>query len=260
MSVKKIVTGSLIGASMLAAPSAFAGWTGNVGATSNYLFRGAPQGNAGDAAVQGGVDWSHDSGLYAGTWVSNVGFAGNDGGAEMDLYLGYGGDIVDGLGYDVGILYYWYPSEDENANPGDELSTLEFYAGLSYGPASLTYYYSDECNFFLGNDADLTAIPAGNFGNSTEEAGYLSLGVELPITETLAFTASIGHYHGDEIERFLAFIGSTDDDYIDYSIGIAKDAGNGMSFTLQLIDTDVETAAGDDEITPVIGFNKSFDL
>ena len=88
MNFKKAVVGSLIGAGMLASPAAFAGFTGNIGVTSKYLFRGIEQG--GGAAVQGGIDYGHDeTGLYAGTWVSNIGFAGGSGddeGAEVDLY------------------------------------------------------------------------------------------------------------------------------------------------------------------------------
>lgn len=246
MSVKKIVMGSLVGAGMLASSAATAGWTGNVGAYSKYLFRGVSQG--GSAAVQGGVDYGHDSGLYAGTWISNVGFAGNDGGAEMDLYAGWGGEITDGLGVDLGVLYYWYPEEDELGPGADDLSTLEFYAGLSYSVFSLTYYYSDELNFFIGD------------GNS-DEGSYLNVGMELPITDTLAFTAGVGFYSGDEIERWLqTVVGSTDDDYVDYSIGIAKDVGDGMSFSLQLVDTDIEAAGIDDEIQPILGFSKEFGL
>ena len=41
--------------------------TANVGIFSEYIFRGISQ-TAGKPAVQGGFDWSHASGFYAGTW------------------------------------------------------------------------------------------------------------------------------------------------------------------------------------------------
>lgn len=242
MNFKKVITGSLIGAGMLATPAAFAGFTGNVGATSKYLFRGVSQG--GSAAVQGGIDYSHDaSGFYAGTWASNVGFAGSDGGGEVDIYGGWSKEFS-GLTVDLGVLYYWYPEEDEVAA---ELNTVEFYGGLGYGPISFTYYYSDENNFFIGD-------------GQADEAAYALLGLELPITDSLAFTASVGLYSGDEIERFLTGIGSTDDDYVDYSIGLSKSLDGGYGFSLQLVDTDIEAGGVDDEPQVLVGFSKEFDL
>src|SRR5450759_3397136 len=46
-------------------------FTGNVGLVSQYVFRGLSQTN-GDPALQGGADYSHASGFYAGTWLSNI--------------------------------------------------------------------------------------------------------------------------------------------------------------------------------------------
>ena len=80
---------------------------GNIGVTSNYLFRGVTQTGDG-AAVQGGLDYGHESGLYVGTWTSNVNFAG---GTELDVYGGFSGESGD-LGYDVGVTGYLYPEAD----------------------------------------------------------------------------------------------------------------------------------------------------
>jgi hypothetical protein len=46
-------------------------FTGNVGLYSQYVFRGISQTNE-KPALQGGFDVGHKSGLYAGTWASNV--------------------------------------------------------------------------------------------------------------------------------------------------------------------------------------------
>ena len=242
MNFKRLMIGSLIGAATLASsPAAFAGFSGNVGATSKYIFRGIAQN--GDAAVQGGIDYASDTGLYAGTWVSTIGFGGaGDGSSEVDLYGGWSGDMG-GIGLDVGALYYYYPEEDE---VDAELGTLEFYAGLSFGPLALTYYYSDENNFFIGD------------GNG-EEAGYLSLGLSLPVSETLSFDAGLGVYSGDEIERFLTSIGSTDDSYTDITIGLSAALDGGYSATFQYIMTDID-AGSDDDPKFVVGLAKGFDL
>lgn len=244
MNFKRVLMVSMIGAGTLASSAAFAGATGNVGVFSEYMFRGVSQGNS--AAVQGGLDYAHDSGLYVGTWVSNIGFGGtNNSGTEVDGYAGYAGKVGE-VGFDVGALFYWYSEEDE---VDATLNTLEFYGGLSFGPVGLKYYYSDECNFFIGDD-------------DAEEAGYLLGTLALPIKDTLNFTATVGFYDGKEVERYLeTTFGSDDDSYIDYSVGLAKTLDGGMTFTLQLVDTDIKGDGGvDDDLQAVVGVKKSFEL
>ena len=247
MNVRNWVAGSLIGAGMLSSPAAFAGFTGNVGGFSEYLFRGVSQtAPGGGAAIQGGLDYGHDSGLYVGTWASTIGFGGASGGTEVDGYGGFAGKIGD-FGYDIGAIYYWYSEEDE---ADLELNTFEFYGGLSYGPVAVKYYYSDEANFFVG-DGD------------AKEAGYLLGTLALPINDSISFTASVGMYSGDEIERFLQANydpTTSEDTYIDYSIGLAKTLDGGMTFTLQLIDTDIKEGDYDDDPQIVVGFKKTFDM
>ena len=46
----------------------------NIGLFSQYIFRGLQQTN-GNPALQGSVDYSHESGLYAGTWFSTISWA-----------------------------------------------------------------------------------------------------------------------------------------------------------------------------------------
>ena len=238
MNFKKAMMGTLIGAATLASPAAFAGATGNVGAFSEYMFRGISQGAG--AAVQGGLDYAHDSGFYVGTWASNIGFGGaGSNSAEVDGYAGFAGK-VGGLGFDIGAIYYWYSEEDEVSA---ELNTFEIYGGLSYGPVGVKYYYSDEANFFIGD------------GNA-EDAAYLLGTLALPINDTINFTASVGFYDGDEIERLLV----TEDSYTDYSVGLAKSIDGGMTFTLQLIDTDIDVGGTDDDLQALVGFKKSFEL
>ncbi len=106
---KSIVLATAV-ASVLTSGIAAADLTANAGAFSNYIFRGTTY--SGDSAVvQGGIDWSNDSGIYAGTWVSTLGAAGL-GGNEIDFYAGYAGE-AGSLGYDVGVLTYQYTSTPE---------------------------------------------------------------------------------------------------------------------------------------------------
>ena len=106
---KSIVLATAV-ASVLTSGIAAADLTANAGAFSNYIFRGVTL--SGDsAAVQGGIDWGNDSGLYAGTWVSTLGLAGLTGN-EIDVYAGFAGE-AGGLGYDVGVLTYQYTISPE---------------------------------------------------------------------------------------------------------------------------------------------------
>lgn len=82
--------------------------TANVAVASDYIFRGIS--NSGHRpALQGGLDYLGDTGLYAGTWLSNVDF--NDGKQaryEMDLYAGHAGSLG-AYTWDAGILAFSYP-------------------------------------------------------------------------------------------------------------------------------------------------------
>ncbi len=92
-----------------AAPASPHTFTGNVGLFSSYRFRGIDQ-TFGKPALQGGIDYSHASGIYLGNWNSNVSSgAGYPGGnLEMDFYGGWKNTWGD-WGLDVGALYYYYP-------------------------------------------------------------------------------------------------------------------------------------------------------
>jgi uncharacterized protein (TIGR02001 family) len=85
--------------------------TGSVALVSDYRFRGISL-SGGDPAIQGGVTVAHDSGFYVGTWGSSIDDGGTDfyGDVEVDLFGGWSGDVSEGLGLDVGLLYYAYPA------------------------------------------------------------------------------------------------------------------------------------------------------
>jgi uncharacterized protein (TIGR02001 family) len=78
----------------------------DVGICSQYVFRGLTQTNQ-RPALQGGFDHAHASGLYAGTWLSNMSWftdtnPGNSSSLEWDLYGGYKHSWAGGVTTDVG--------------------------------------------------------------------------------------------------------------------------------------------------------------
>ena len=234
-------------AAVLASPAAMAGVTGNVGAVSNYLFRGVEQSVSSDPAIQGGMDWSHESGFYAGTWISNTEFTGYNGDLvsyETDVYGGYTLK-VGGVGLDAGLLYYYYRDDST-------LNTLEAYLGATLGPVTGKVYYTPE--YFGATDA------AG------DDVGglYVTLSAALPMSDTLTFTPQVGMSSGDGPEVFFGNdpdTGAPDGEYIDYSLTLTKALDAGMSFSFAVVGTTLDTTFfPEDKQKLVIGLKKTFDL
>lgn len=223
-----------------------AGVTGNVGVVSEYVFRGVEQ-SAG-AAAQGGLDWSHASGLYVGTWISNTDFAGISTADtvtyETDVYGGYALKVGD-VGLDVGLLYYYYRNDTA-------LNTLEAYIGASFGPVTAKVFYTPE--YFGAVDAQ-----------GDDAAGlYATVSAALPLSETLTFTPQVGMSSGDGPEVFFGndlTSNEPDGEYVDYSLTLTKTLDAGLSFSFAVTGTTLDTDIykNDDEKL-VIGLKKSFEL
>ena len=119
--------------------------SGNLSLSSDYRFRGISQ-TWRLPAVQGGLDYAHRTGFYAGTWASNVsGNSYNNGaGLELDLYGGFKTALskLDGqdLTLDLGALAYVYPGATLNSAPGvatdKKYTNVDLYAALSLGSFS----------------------------------------------------------------------------------------------------------------------------
>lgn len=239
MNFKRLMAGSLIGAATLASPAAFAELSANVGVTSQYLFRGLAQTDG--AAINGGLDYASESGFYVGTWGSTINFGGSpnlgDGGStgtEVDFYAGFGGE-AGSIGYDIGLIYYWYSEEDELDKPEESYNTIEVYGSLSFGALTLGGYFAPDTYFGVDESA---------FG--------INLGLSLPITEVLSFEAFVGHNGGDGNEALTP----DGDSYLDYSIGLSASAESGLTFGFALVATDID----DDDLKAVISGGYSFGL
>ena len=152
--------------------------TANIGLYSEYLFRGIAQ-TAGKPAVQGGFDYAHASGFYAGTWASNISWL-EDFGAytrsslEWDFYAGYKAAIGDtDFFYDVGGLYYYYPGK---RNPGIvNADNFELYGAIGWKWVSVKASYS--LRDYFG------ARPNAN-ADKTDGTIYVDLTANYPVGET----------------------------------------------------------------------------
>jgi uncharacterized protein (TIGR02001 family) len=188
----------------------------NAGAVSDYRYRGISQTRL-KPAVQGGIDYSHSSGFYVGTWASTIKWIqdfGGDSDVEIDLYGGYKGSITEGLSFDVGALQYWYP--DNNLNP--DADTTEIYGALTFGPATLKYSHS------------LT----DTFGNrDSKNSYYLDASATFELPYGLMFTPHLGY---QKIKG--PFEGPAS--YTDYSVTVAKEVVKGLVVSLAAVGTDAD--------------------
>lgn len=207
----------LLGALAASSP-AMAALDGNIGVSSNYLWRGISQ--TGDAvALDGGIDYGHDSGFYAGFWASNVDF-GDDTTFELDLYGGYSGQITESISFDVGYLYYGYPDADADIDFG-ELSASLSWEWLTLGYARVIHGGND-----LAPD-----------GLSDDDMDYLSAEVSIPLSDSLSLDFHYGYSSGDVVSSWY-----DESSYSDYSAAMTKSTDLGdVSFIVS--DTDLD---GDD--------------
>lgn len=157
--------------------------TGNVGLFSNYIFRGVTQ-TSEKPALQGGYDYTHKSGAYAGVWGSNISWLSDSvfytaSSLELDFYGGYKGTIgKSDFGYDVGGIVYYYPGD--KVAGADNANTGEVYAGLSWKwiTAKLSYTATEYFGFVDSKGtvyADVSAnYPIAKTGLSVQgHVGYL---------------------------------------------------------------------------------------
>lgn len=246
MKFQKLLAGAI---AVLSSSVATAGTlTGNVGVVSDYMFRGIDQSTNG-AAVQGGVDYGFNFGLYTGLWVTNSAIAG---GNEADAYVGYGRKLGE-FNLDGGVIYYAYTEDTEAANPASPGATLnnfdyaEVYIGGSVGPASLKVFYAPE----YGGD---TGGPDGE----KSELMYVTASATLTLTDTLSFTPQIGFSAGDGAKDAFG------DEYTDYSITATKRLKDDMSVSLAIVGTDLDNlngvAGNGDNPKFVIGFKRNFKI
>jgi uncharacterized protein (TIGR02001 family) len=202
------------------APSSPHTFTANVALVSNYIFRGLTQ-TFGKPAIQGGMDYAHSSGFYAGLWGSSISsqqYAG--GNTEIDYYLGYNGSLGGDFGWTVGFYGYAYPGADyKNAlpagtYPAQTYNTEEVNAGVSWKWVSLKLS-STTSDFFGANTK--TGYTSGS-KNST----YLDLTANVPLPNDFTLVLHAGR---QDVKTKLATAnaaGATNPDYTDYKIGINK--------------------------------------
>lgn len=115
--------------------------SGSVSLVTDYRYRGVSQSDE-KMAIQGGLTVTHETGIYAGFWASNLAGWGTFGGPNLELDL-IGGvkKTFGGATVDVGVTWYMYPGGASNtdfAEPYAKVSgsfgPVTALAGVAYAP------------------------------------------------------------------------------------------------------------------------------
>jgi len=234
VAVATIVPGHALAAD--AAPSDHT-LTGNVGLYSQYIFRGLTQTDR-KPALQGGFDYSHSSGLYAGTWASNVSWlrdgappAYTSGGSlEWDFYGGFKMSFMEDFFFDVGTLYYWYPGAQ---NAATALTAPPYPVGSTQkNPAANTWEVYGAIGWkWVSAKVSVSVLNETFAVMESSGTTYLDLTANAPLGEwigvdglTLVAHAGWQKYQGtDKRNAFVGGVQQSNDQlysYYDYKLGL----------------------------------------
>jgi uncharacterized protein (TIGR02001 family) len=161
----------------------------NVGAATDYVFRGIDQTPATGEAF-GGVDAVIAKQFYAGVWVSNTGFSGG-GGFETDIYGGWKPSLGP-VGLDLGVIGYTYTGGHIQNNDHDD---YELKAGASIPVGSWTFGAVD----FYGpsNHGIPTAFAVNGVATHYANTNYVEADVSYTFKNKASFSAAFGNFQGD---------------------------------------------------------------
>jgi uncharacterized protein (TIGR02001 family) len=202
-----------VAALTLISATANAGFSGNISLTSDYDYRGFSQ-SAEDFAVQGILEYGHDSGFYACAWGSTLDWGqDSDADIEVDYIVGFSREFGEsGISWDVGYLAYTYPGLS-SVNFG------EFYGGFNWDAFSLKLSYSDD------------------FAGVGQSAWYLDGGYRYKWESGWSVLVYAGYSFGNAFDRNdgMAF---GFPDYWNYGVGVAYSLSR-LYFEAKVVGTDL---------------------
>ena len=207
-------------------------FSGTVTLATDYVFRGISNTDE-DPAIQGSMDYEHDSGWYAGIWASNVKFRENadvdavdtvaEATIEIDYYAGFASEFGNGISWDIGANLVTYPGSESalNYDYWEAMGALGYaFEEVALEPEIVgEVYYSPD---YFGNSGDATYVNA-------------MLNLTLPSDFGLNFSA--GRQQFKEDSSF---------DYNDWKAGITKSIA-GFELELAYFDTNLSKSECDDE-------------
>lgn len=212
------LAGSAFAQTAAPAPAPASTLSYNIGATTDYRYRGISQSGK-KPAINGGIDYAHSSGFYVGSWASSITWLKDTtanpnttkGPVEIDIYGGYKGSMANGLGYDLGGLYYWYAGNNMKKTAGQvSPNTFELYGALTLGIVTVKYSHATTNLFGTAN---------------SKNSGYLDLSANFDLGSGWSIVPHVG---AQKIKN--------GNSYSDYSVAVNKDI-DGLVLSLAAVGT-----------------------
>lgn len=188
--------------------------TGELGVVTKYVYRGGVEND--DIALQGGLSYSHQSGLFVGYWGSTLDYGpkGGDHGSEHDFSIGFANTFNEDWSYSSQIMAYVYENGGQTYNEDrtekrpttgydlvNEISYKDLSLGLSVSLADADYgnagdvYLSAAYSYALPYDFSLnTSIGASYYQDGRDDSivqttqdftlNEVRLGISKPLLDT----------------------------------------------------------------------------
>ncbi|XID74848.1 TorF family putative porin [Alkanindiges sp. WGS2144] len=185
--------------------------TGNISLSTDYRFRGVSR-TSNNPAIQGAINFNHESGAYASLWGSNVSEPSS---AELDAVLGYATRLsllrnVESR-LDVGYIRYIFAGSGNSAVDSNQPDFNELFARLGFAQALVT-------NDTLGLGVNYSS----SYYQHSDDFWYLSASYAVPLAETgFGLVASLGYNQFKNARMLNRALNATgnDDHYTDYKLG-----------------------------------------
>lgn len=203
----------------------------NIGVVSDYRYRAISQSTL-KPALQGGVDFAHKNGLYAGAWASTVKWVKDVGVAqspavdtgstsvEVDLYGGYKFDVAKDVSLDLGAIKYMWPGNKIAAvNGGTNADTFEIYGAITSG--MFTAKYSRSTTSLFGTASATT---------NSKGSSYLEAAATIDLAKGWTLVPHIGRQN---VKNFGVA------SYTDYAVTLNKDV-DGVIYGISAISTSAQ--------------------
>lgn len=201
-------------------------FSGNVGLTTDYRFRGMTQTQS-DPAVQGSFTLAHKSGLYFSAFASNVDFGDGGPHLELDPSIGFTTPLNISPNFkptlDVGVVEYNYPSHSNDFN------WTEGYIKLTLADAFVK-------GGSLTGNVNYTNDWAAVGGNSWN----FNVGYSAPFADTgFGGVANVGYTTMDK-----KALPDGKDNYVDWKVGVTYGVKSisGLTAELDAVGTSISTS------------------
>ena len=224
------------------APPPPIGVSGSAAIVSDYRFRGVSQSDR-QMAVQAGVTVTHDSGVYVGTWASNLAGWGTFGGANMELDLigGYKTALAGNATLDVGLTWYMYPGGAAKTDFAEPYAKLTGTAGPATLTAGIAYAPRQQAiGKWYANGAEAAAGTYSRPGAKDDNLYLWGDGAVAIAGTPVTAKAHIGHSWGQDGLGPNATAVSPTGHYWDWSLG-ADIAVQRLTLGLAYVGTDISS-------------------